>query len=104
MDYIIFESRLLRLVDKYITSTVGKLIKIKSSHQLGDEKDFDLVDENGNMIFQYSGSLGVSKHLFASISDLFSMNQSETENLFQRWFEQKYPDLPIRAVYYSIYF
>ena len=105
MDYIIFESRLLRLIDNYITSIVGELTKTKSSHQLGDERDFDIVDENGNMIFQYFGKhLGVSKNLFATISELFGRSISETEGLIQRWFEKKYPHDPVQAVYYSIYF
>jgi hypothetical protein len=106
MDYIISEDRLVKLVDKYITSVVGELIETKSSHHLGDEKDFDLVDENGNMVFQYFGKhLGVSKDLFSNIYGLFShMNVSETEKLIQLWFEKKYPDEPIYDVYYSIYF
>jgi uncharacterized protein YxjI len=105
MKYIISEDRLLRLVDEYITSVVGELIHRESSHQLGDEKDFDIVDENGNMVFQYFGKhLGVSKNLFVTISELFGRNFSETEKLIQRWFEKKYPDEPIYDVYYSIYF
>ena len=105
MKYIISEDRLLRLVDEYITSVVGELIATKSSHQLGDEKDFDIVDENGNMVFQYFGrQLGVSKHLFVTISELFGRNFSETEDLIQQWFEKKYPDEPIDDVYYSIYY
>ena len=106
MDYIIFESRLLRLIDNYITSVVGgKLLKTKSSHQFGDEKDFDIVDKNGNMIFQYFDKrLGVSDDLYEIISELFGMNFLETEGLIQRWFEKKYPDLPIKGVYPSIYF
>jgi hypothetical protein len=106
MKYIIREDRLVRLVDEYITSVVGELIATKSSHHLGDEKDFDLVDENGNMVFQYFGKhLGVSKDLFSNIYGLFShMNVSETEKLIQLWFEKKYPDEPIYDVYYSIYF
>jgi hypothetical protein len=106
MKYIIREDRLLRLVDEYITSVVGELIKTKSNHQLGEKEDFDLVDENGNMVFQYFGKhLGVSKDLFSNIYGLFShMNVSETEKLIQLWFEKKYPDEPIYDVYYSIYF
>ena len=105
MDYIISEDRLLRLVDEYITSVVGELIHRESSHQLGDEKDFDIVDENGNMVFQYFGKhLGVSKQLFVTISELFGRSFSETEKLIQLWFEKKYPDEPIYDVYYSIYF
>ena len=105
MKYIIREDRLLRLVDEYITSVVGELIHRESSHQLGDEKDFDIVDENGNIVFQYFGKhLGVSKNLFVTISELFGRSFSETEKLIQLWFEKKYPDEPIYDVYYSIYF
>ena len=105
MKYIISEDRLLRLVDEYITSVVGKLIATKSSHQLGDKEDFDLVDRNGNMIFQYFGKhLGVSRDLFSTINELFGMSISETEKLIQLWFEKKYPDEPVQAVYYSIYY
>ena len=105
MDYIISEDRLLRLVDEYITSVVGELIQIESSHHLGEKEDFDLVDGNENTIFQYFGKhLGVSKQLFVTIGELFGRNVSETEKLIQRWFEKKYPDEPVQAVYYSIYF
>ena len=105
MEYIISEDRLVRLVDKYITLAVGELIKTKSNHQLGEKEDFDIVDENGNMVFQYFGKhLGVSKNLFVTISELFGRSFSETEKLIQLWFEKKYPDEPIYDVYYSIYF
>ena len=105
MDYIISEDRLLRLVDEYITSVVGELIQIESSHHLGEKEDFDLVDGNENTIFQYFGKhLGVSKQLFVTIGELFGRNVSETEKLIQLWFEKKYPDEPIYDVYYSIYF
>ena len=105
MKYIIREDRLVRLVDEYITSVVGELIQIESSHHLGEKEDFDLVDGNENMIFQYFGKhLGVSKYLFVTISEMFGRSFSETEKLIQLWFEKKYPDEPIYDVYYSIYF
>ena len=105
MDYIISEDRLVGLVDKYIDTVVGELIQIESSHHLGEKEDFDLVDGNENMIFQYFGKhLGVSKYLFVTISEMFGRNVSETEDLILRWFEKKYPDEPVQAVYYSIYF
>jgi hypothetical protein len=105
MKYIIREDRLVRLVDEYITSVVGELIQIESSHHLGEKEDFDIVDGNENMIFQYFGKhLGVSKNLFVTISELFGRSFSETEKLIQLWFEKKYPDEPIYDVYYSIYF
>ena len=105
MKYIIREDRLVRLVDESITSVVGELIQIESSHHLGEKEDFDLVDGNENTIFQYFGKhLGVSKNLFVTISELFGRSFSETEKLIQLWFEKKYPDEPIYDVYYSIYF
>ena len=105
MDYIISEDRLIKLVDKYITLSVGKLIVRESSHQLGEKEDFDIVDGNENMIFQFlDRHLGVSQNLFSTISDLFNMNISDTEDLIRKWFEKKYPDEPIKAVYYSIYY
>ena len=105
MKYIIREDRLVRLVDEYITSVVGELIQIESSHHLGEKEDFDLVDGNENTIFQYFGRhLGVGKNLFVTISELFGRSFSETEKLIQLWFEKKYPDEPIYDVYYSIYF
>ena len=105
MDYIISEDRLVKLVDKYIATVVGELIQRESSHSIGEEEDFDLVDGNENMIFQYfSKHLGVSKNLFVTISEMFGRNFSETEKLIQLWFEKKYPDEPVQAVYYSIYF
>lgn len=105
MDYIISEDRFLRLVDKYITLGVGELTKTKSSHQLGGWRDFDLIDRNGNLIFQYFGkNLGVSRDLFETISELFGRSISETEGLIHRWFEKNYPNEPIKGVYYSIYY
>ena len=105
MDYIISEDRLVRLVDKYITSVVGELSMRNSSNMHATEEDFELIDENRNLIFEYFGRhLGVSKNLFVTISELFGRSFPETEKLIQRWFEKKYPNEPIMAVYYSIYF
>lgn len=105
MDYIISEDRLVRLVDKYIATSVGELSMRNSSNIHATEEDFELVDENRNLIFEMlDGHLGVSRNLFATISELFGRSISETEDLIQRWFEKKYPNEPIMAVYYSIYF
>jgi len=57
------------------------------------------------MIFQYFGKhLGVSRDLFSTINELFGMSISETEGLLHRWFEKKYPNEPVQAVYYSIFY
>ncbi len=106
MDYIISEDRFVSLIDKYITLAVGELIKTKSSHQHGEKEDFDLIDKNDNIIFQYlrGGHLGVSRNLFLTISELFGRNIPETEGLIQRWFEKKYPNKPVKDVYYSMWF
>jgi hypothetical protein len=105
MKYIIREDRLVRLVDEYITSVVGELSIRNSSNIHATEEDFELIDKNRNLIFEYFGRhLGVSKQLFVTIGELFGRNVSETEKLIQRWFEKKYPDEPVQAVYYSIYF
>jgi hypothetical protein len=69
MKYTITEVRLVRLIDKYITSTVGEIYKEESSHTAGTENDFDLVDKNGNLVFQYLRKrLGVSYNLFETPS------------------------------------
>lgn len=105
MKYIISEDRLVKLVDKYITLAVGELIKTKSSHQLGEKEDFDLLDKNDNTIFQYFGRhLGVSKELFYTIMSMFNLNQSQTEEMFVKWFEKRFPDERVMASYYSIYY
>ena len=105
MDYIISEDRLIRLVDKYISTSVGELIKTKSSHQLGEKEDFDLLDGNGNMTFQYFGRhLGVARELFYTIMSMFNLNQSQTEEMFVKWFERRFPEERVVASYYSIYY
>ena len=35
---------------------------------------------------------------------IFETIMLKTEDLILRWFEKKYPDEPVQAVYYSIYF
>jgi hypothetical protein len=59
----------------------------------------------GYLIFEFvDDHLGVSQRLFLTISSLFNMNDSETENMFVRWFEKKFPNENIVASYYSIYY
>ena len=105
MDYIITESRLVKLIDNYINHTVGELEMKNSSNIRGTKDDFELVDKNGNLIFEFvGGHLGISQRLFETISSLFNINFPETENMFVRWFEKKFPDENIVASYYSIYY
>jgi hypothetical protein len=105
MDYIITEGRLVKLIDNYISQTVGELEIKNSSNVRGTKDDFELVDKRGNLIFEFVGDhLGVSQQLFLTISSLFNINESETENMFVRWFEKKFPDENIVASYYSIYY
>lgn len=105
MDYIIKESKLIKLLDNYITQTVGDLIMINSSHVMASKEDFELINNNRKIIFEFlDHNLGVSQDLFVTISHLFNMNASETENIFVRWFEKKYPNELIIASYCSIYY
>jgi hypothetical protein len=105
MDYIITESRLVKLIDNYINHTVGELEMKNSSNIRGTKDDFELVDKNGNLIFEFvGGHLGISQRLFETISSLFNINFPETENMFVRWFEKKFPDEKIKDSYYSIYY
>lgn len=105
MDYIIKESRLLKLLDDYITQTVGDLTMANSSHIIASKEDFELIDKDRKIIFEFiDHNLGVSQQLFLTISDLFNMNVSETENIFVRWFEKKFPSELIVASYCSIYY
>jgi len=104
MDYIIKESRLLKFLDDYITQTVGHLTMANSSHVMASKEDFELINK-GKVIFEFiDHNLGVSQDLFITISHLFNMNASETENIFVRWFEKKYPNELIVASYCSIYY
>jgi len=105
MDYIIKESRLLKFLDDYITQTVGDLTMVNSSHIMASKEDFELINNNRKIIFEFiDHNLGVSQDLFITISHLFNMNASETENIFLRWFEKKYPNELIVASYCSIYY
>ena len=105
MDYIIKESRLIKFLDDYINQTVGDLTMVNSSHIIASKEDFELIDKDRKVIFEFiDHNLGVSQQLFLTISDLFNMNVSETENIFVRWFEKKYPNELIMASYCSVYY
>jgi hypothetical protein len=105
MKYTIAESRLVKLMDNYITRRIGNLYMRNSSNINATAKDFELVDIDRNIIFEMiDGYLGVSQELFFSIMFMFNMNYTETENMFVRWFEKRYPNIHIVASYCSIYY
>lgn len=105
MDYIISEGRLVKLIDNYITQKFGELTKRDSSHVMATEGDFELVDKDGNVMFEFiDHNLGVSQPLFNTIGDLFNKTFMETENIFVRWFEKKFPGELILAAYCSVSF
>ena len=105
MDYIITENRLLNLMDNYLTQMVGELEMRYSSNVRAKEDDFELVDKNDNLIFEFvDDHLGISQRLFLTISSLFNTDKSGTEDLFVKWFQKKFPDENIVGAYYSIYY
>jgi hypothetical protein len=105
MDYIISEQRLVKIIDKYITDTVGELQVVDSTNVNAREGDFEIIDENEDLVFEFvDHHLGIKQQLFLNIMNYFNLSNSETEGLFQRWFEYRYPDNLIIAAYCSIYY
>jgi hypothetical protein len=105
MEYTIAESRLVKLMDNYITSIIGDLTMKNSSNMHATEEDFELVDRNRKLIFEMiHGHLGVSQELFYTIMSMFNLSQSQTENMFVKWFEKRFPHERIVDSYYSIYY
>ena len=105
MDYIIKESRLIKLIDNYITESVGKLYKTDSTNVNAREGDFQIIDENGSLVFEYFDyHLVIKQELFVTIMNYLNLNTSQTEGLFRRWFEYRFPDNLIIAAYCSIYY
>ena len=105
MDYIIKESRLIKLIDNYINESVGKLYQIDSTNVNAREGDFAIIDDKGFVVFDYlDHHLGIRQELFQTIQDYLNLNTPETEGLFRRWFESRYPDNLILAAYCSIYY
>ena len=105
MDYIISEDRLVRLVDKYITSTIGDLTLKGSSNIHATNQDFELVDQNRKLMFEFiDGHLGISHELFFMIMSMFNLTRTQTEDMFVKWFERRFPYERIVDSYYSIYY
>lgn len=87
MKYLIAESRLDNLVQKYITNYVGVL----ESHSipsfgrpyiwytnLNDEMMFE-ISEN------YSLALGVYESMWNTVKDMFSLSDNDTDKAFLTW-------------------
>ena len=105
MDYIISEQRLVKIIDKYITDTVGELQVVDSTNMNAREGDFEMIDENEDLVFEFvDHSLGIKQQLFLTIMSYLNLNQAETGILFKKWFEYKFPDELILHAYCSIYY
>jgi hypothetical protein len=105
MEYIITESRLIKIIDKYITDTVGELHVVDSTNVNAREGDFEIIDDKEDLVFEFvDHHLGIKQQLFLTIMNYLNMNTSETEGLFKRWFEYKFPDELILNTYCSIYY
>ena len=105
MDYIISEQRLVKIIDKYITDTVGELQVVDSTNVNAREGDFEMIDENEDLVFEFvDHNLGIKQELFLTIKDYLNLNQAETGILFKKWFEYKFPDELILHAYCSIYY
>jgi len=48
--------------------------------------------------------LGIKQQLYLTVKNYLNLNDSETEGIFQRWFEYKFPDELILNTYCSIYY
>ena len=105
MEYIITESRLVKIIDKYITDTVGELHVVDSTNVNAREGDFEIIDDKEDLVFEFvDHHLGIKQQLFLTIMNYLNMNTSETEGLFKRWFEYKFTDELILNAYCSIYY
>jgi hypothetical protein len=105
MEYTIAESRLVKLMDNYITSIIGDLNLRGSSNIRATPQDFELVDQNRKLIFEFiDGELGVSQELFFTIMSMFNLDGWRTEDMFVKWFEKRFPYERIESSYCSIYY
>jgi hypothetical protein len=105
MEYIITESRLIKIIDKYITDTVGELHVVDSTNVNAREGDFEIIDDKEDLVFEFvDHHLGIKQQLYLTVKNYLNLNDSETEGIFQRWFEYKFPDELILNAYCSIYY
>lgn len=103
MKYLIKESKLINLVDKFITDSVGRLRKFPLEDINAREGDFELIQDNAWKVFVYSDyHLEVDNELFDSMKGLFNLDTRETEKLFEKWFEQNYPGNMVITAYRAL--
>ena len=94
MKYIITENRLVDVVDKYLTDSIGKLRKFPLDHINAREDDFELVDDSGQTIFSYFDyGLGIEETLYLKMLSLFNLDNKELEKLLEKWFSKRYDGL-----------
>ena len=104
MKYIISENRLINLLDKYIEESVGKLKKIPSNDVNARDGDFELVADDGTLVFGYLDyHLSVKPDLFYTLMGLFNVNKNELEKLIEKWFASHFPDSFLIRAYCSFY-
>ena len=88
MKYLISESRLDNLVQKYITNYVGVLER-HSSPPFGDTYIW-YTNINGEMMFEISDTenglaLGVFESMWNMVKGVFSLSDSDTDRAFLTW-------------------
>jgi hypothetical protein len=104
MDYIISEDRLIRLIDKYMNESFGELKEIPSEHVNAREGDFDLVSNDGRIMFSYLDyNLAIYTNLYYTLMGLFNLSGIQIERIFELWFKKHYPNSLLLSVYCSIY-
>ena len=88
MKYIIAESRLDNLVQKYITNYVGVL----ESHSIPSfgRSYIWYTNLNGEMMFEisdtdYGLALGVFESMWNTVKDVFSLSDNDTDRAFLTW-------------------
>jgi hypothetical protein len=90
MKYVITESRLDELVQKYITNYVGGLLEKHSSPTFGKTYIW-YTNSNGSMVFEISDTLyhgvglGVLESVWNTVKDMFSLSDNDTDIAFIIW-------------------
>jgi hypothetical protein len=88
MKYVITESRLDELVQKYITNYAGPLEK--HSFPSFSNTYIQYTNLNGSLVFGISDSdyglaLGVSEPMWNTVKDMFSLSDNDTDIAFMTW-------------------
>jgi hypothetical protein len=100
MKFTITENRLVDFIDKYLENVVGNLRILPIDHINAREGDFQVMSDNGIIIFYYMDyQLGVDKKLFSTMLSLFNLKKEELEKLLEKWFKTRFPDNLVISVY-----